>query len=172
VALIATASGCGKSTTGRLLAGRLGVPYHELDALQWIGPKWQEATAEDLRAAVEAIVQTESWVIDGTYRGKIGDIVPESADVLVWLDLPLRVWLPRLLRRTVRRLLTREALWNGNHERWRDLVHPTNSVVIHPLRHFRETRRTLETELGRFRVARLRTPAEVDEFLRNAARVT
>jgi adenylate kinase family enzyme len=172
VALIATASGSGKSTAGRALAQRLGAPYYELDALHHVGPNWQEATAEELLAKVEPIVATETWVIDGTYRGKIGDIVPKSADVVVWLDLPLRIWLPRLVRRTFRRLVTREELWNGNHERWRDLVHPTNSIVIYTLRHFRETRRTLEAELTPFRVVRLRTTAEVDEFLRNAARET
>ena len=30
----------------------------------------------------------------------------EHADVVVWLDLPLRVWLPRLVRRTARRIAT------------------------------------------------------------------
>ena len=42
-------------------------------------------------------------MIDGGYRGKLGDLVLEQADVVVWLDLPVRVWLPRLVRRTVRR---------------------------------------------------------------------
>ena len=53
------------------------MPYYELDALHHVGPNWTEATAEELRAKVEPIVATESWVIDGTYRGKIGDLVPE-----------------------------------------------------------------------------------------------
>ena len=29
-----------------------------------------------------------------TYRRKLGDLVLERADIVVWLDLPLRVWLP------------------------------------------------------------------------------
>jgi adenylate kinase family enzyme len=166
VCLIASASGCGKTTTGRELANRLGVPFHELDALHH-GPNWMPATREELLARVEPIVASDAWVVDGTYRGKIGDVVPEAADLVVWLDLPMRVWLPRLLRRTARRVLRKEELWNANRERWRDVLHPTNSVVLYALRNHRTTRRTLETELARFEVARLRSTAEVDGFLRS-----
>jgi adenylate kinase family enzyme len=164
VCLVSTASGCGKSTTGRLLAERMQAPYFELDALHH-GPNWQPRSADELRSMVEPLVRGESWVIDGSYRGKIGDLVPEAADVVIWLDLPVRVWLPRLLRRTARRLLSKEELWNGNRERWRDVLHPTNSVVIYALRNHRRTRRTLEVALSRIRVARLRSDAEVDRFL-------
>jgi adenylate kinase family enzyme len=166
VCLIASASGSGKTTTGRALANRLGVPFHELDALHH-GPKWNPATREELLARVEPIVASDAWVIDGTYRGKIGDVVPEAADLVVWLDLPMRTWLPRLLRRTARRVLRKEELWNGNRERWRDVLHPTNSVVVYALRNHRTTRRALETELARFEIARLRSTAEVDHFLRS-----
>jgi adenylate kinase family enzyme len=171
VCLVSTASGSGKSTIGLALAERMNVPYYELDALHH-GPNWEPCPADELRARVEPILRGESWVVDGTYRGKIGDVVPEAADLVVWLDLPLRVWLPRLLRRTVRRVLRREELWNGNRERWRDVLHPTNSVVVYALRNYRRTRRTLEAELARFRVARLRSPAEVETFLESVVPVS
>jgi adenylate kinase family enzyme len=171
VCLISTASGCGKSTTGRALAERLSVPYYELDAFHH-GPDWEPASADELRARVEPIVRGESWVVDGTYRGKLGDLVPGAADLVVWLDLPMRVWLPRLVRRTGRRVLRKEELWNGNRERWRDVLHPTNSVVVYALRNHRGTRRALETELARFRVARLRSPAEVETFLESVVPVS
>jgi adenylate kinase family enzyme len=170
VCLISTASGCGKSTTGLALAERMNVPYYELDALHH-GPNWEACPADELRARVEPIVRGESWVVDGTYRGKIGDLVPEAADLLVWLDLPVRVWLPRLLRRTARRVVRKEVLWNGNRERWRDVLHPRNSVVVYALRNYRRTRRTLEAELMQFRVARLRSPAEVETFLESVVPV-
>jgi adenylate kinase family enzyme len=169
VCLIATASGCGKTTTGRMLAERLGVPFYELDGL-YHGPNWTPATREEMLAKVEPIVATEEWVIDGTYRGLIGDIVPESAELVVWLDLPMRVWLPRLVRRSARYVTRRVELWNGNRERWRDVLHPTNSVVIYALRNYRKTRRTLAAELTRFPVVRLRSTREVDVLLRRAER--
>jgi adenylate kinase family enzyme len=169
VCLIATASGNGKTMTGRMLAERLGVPFYELDGL-YHGPNWTPATREELLAKVEPIVATEAWVIDGTYRDLIGDIVPESADLVLWLDLPMRVWLPRLVRRSARYVIRKQELWSGNRERWRDVLHPTNSVVIYALRNFRKTRRTLDVELALFPVARLRSTREVDELLRRAER--
>jgi len=171
VVIVSSASGSGKTTVGRALANRLGVPFHELDALHH-GPNWTEATPEELRAKVEPIVESDVWVIDGAYRGKLGDLVFERADIVVWLDLPLHVWLPRLLRRTARRVISREELWNGNREQLRDLVHPQNSVMFFALRHYRDRRRRYPSELARFPVARLRTTGEVDSFLRNAARET
>ena len=103
-------------------AGRqLGVPFHELDALHH-GPNWTEATPEELRAKVEPLLAEEAWVIDGAYMGKLGLLVVEAADTVVWVDLPMRIWLPRLLRRTVRRIHHREVLWNGNQESIRNAL--------------------------------------------------
>ena len=103
IAVIASASGNGKTTLGRELAGQLGVPFVELDALVH-GPGWVETPDAELRARVEPILASEGWVVDGAYERKLGDLVLRSADVVVWLDLPIRVWLPRLIRRTARRI--------------------------------------------------------------------
>ncbi len=94
VAIIATASGCGKTTFGRELAARLGVPFVELDAIHWQAG-WTELDATELLRRVEPIVTGDAWVIDGSYRMKLGDLVLDAADTVVWLDLPRRVWLPR-----------------------------------------------------------------------------
>ena len=122
---------------------------------------------EELRAKVEPIVASEAWVIDGAYRGKLGDLVLERADLVVWLDLPLSVWLPRLLRRTARRIVTREELWNGNREELRYALHPRYSVVVYALRGYRKRRRRYASELARFPLLRLRTTDEVEQFLRD-----
>jgi adenylate kinase family enzyme len=171
VAIISSASGNGKTTVGRALAEKLGVPFFELDALHH-GPNWAEPTIDDFRALVVPIVESDAWVIDGAYRGKLGDLVLESADLVVWLDLPLRVWLSRLLRRTALRVIRREELWNGYRERLRDVLHPQNSVIFFALRHYRDRRQRYPFELARFPVVRLRTTDEVDDFLRNAVRAT
>src|ERR1700761_7549385 len=103
VVLIPSASGNGKTTLGRALAERMEVPFVELDALVH-GPNWTETPDEVLAARLAPVLGSDAWVIDGTYRRKLGDRVLEAADVVVWLDLPIRVWLPRLVRRTGRRL--------------------------------------------------------------------
>jgi adenylate kinase family enzyme len=171
VAVIASASGNGKTTFGRALADRLGVPFFELDALHW-GPNWTEATPAKLRAAVLPLVEQEAWVIDGTYRGKLGDLVLESADTVVWLDLPMWVWLPRLLRRTVRRVVRGEELWNGNRESLRNVFLSRDSLLLYALKTNMRRRRAYPAELARFRVVRLRTTEAVDHFLRSAGRAT
>jgi adenylate kinase family enzyme len=168
VAVLATASGCGKTTVGRALAGRLGVPFVELDALHH-GPGWQEATAEELRAKVEPLVAQEAWVIDGGYQWKIGDVVVEAADTVVWLDLPIRVWLPRLVRRSARRIVTREELWNGNRESLRGVFVGRDSLIGYSLRNQRRRRREYPVRLRRYNVVRLRSQKEVDRWLETSS---
>lgn len=164
IAIVASASGNGKTTLGRELARRLEVPFHELDALNH-GPAWVEATPAELRTRVEPLVAGDAWVVDGTYRGKLGDLVLERAELVVWLDLPMRVWLPRLLRRTVLRIVRGEELWNGNRESWRGAFWGRESLVGFALRTHPDRRRRYPQELAPYRVVRLRSPKEVERWL-------
>ncbi|MGH3026103.1 MAG: adenylate kinase, partial [Gaiellaceae bacterium] len=133
VVVIGSASGNGKTTFGRALATLLGAPFHELDALVH-GPGWVETPDDVLRSQVERILAGGAWVIDGAYRGKLGTLVLDAADTVVWLDLPLAVWLPRLVRRTLRRILRQEELWNGNRETFRSAFWGRESLVLVALR--------------------------------------
>lgn len=167
IAIIASASGNGKTTLGRRLAERAGVRFVELDALVH-GPNWTETPDDRLRATVEPLVRSDGWVIDGFYEHKLGHLVLEHADLIVWLDLPTRVWLPRLVRRTWRRLRRREALWNGNSESLRSAVWGRDSLFGYALRsHFR-CRREWPRTLAGYRVVRLRTTREVERFAQRA----
>jgi adenylate kinase family enzyme len=168
VAVIGTASGCGKTTVGRALAERLGVPFVELDALHH-GPGWTEATAEELRERVEPILAGDAWVIDGGYQGKLGDLVLGAADTVVWLDLPMHTWLPRLMRRSGRRIFRREELWSGNRETLRGAFLGRQALVPFALRHYRRRRREYPERLGRFNLVRLRSQQEVDRWLETSS---
>jgi Shikimate kinase len=170
IAIIATASGCGKTTVGRRLALRLGVPFVELDAIHW-QPGWTALDSTELRRRVAPIVAADAWVIDGTYRGKLGDLVLDASDTVVWLDLPRQLWLRRLVLRTLRRILLREELWNGNRESLRRAVSGHDSLVGFALRVAPRRRHRYPTELARYRVARLRSQAEVDAFVRSTSRL-
>ena len=152
---------------GRALASSLDAPYVELDAIHHQAG-WTELDADELRRRVEPIVAGDRWVIDGSYRGKLGNLVLERADTVVWLDLPRHVWLPRLLRRTARRVLLREELWNGNRESLRGVFAGRDSLIAFALRNERRRRQRYPRELARYRAARLRSQAEVDTFLRHA----
>jgi shikimate kinase len=59
IAVVTSVSGRGGTTVGRALAARLGVPFHELDALFW-KPGWVESTAYPVRFAGYDVVRLRS----------------------------------------------------------------------------------------------------------------
>jgi hypothetical protein len=146
------------------LAERLGVTFVELDALVH-GPDWAETPDAELRALVEPVVRSDGWVIDGVYHQKLGSIVLDAADVVVWLDLPLRVWIPRLLRRSGRRIAGRQPLWNENRETLGAAVWGRESLLGYGLRTHLQRRRAWPSDLAAYRVVRLRSPAAVQRWL-------
>jgi len=157
-------TGSGKTTFARLLAEKLGVPHIELDALFW-KPSWVESSADELRANVEPLLMGEGWVVDGNYSGKLGTLVLDAADEIVWLDLPLRTTWWRLLRRTVRRLRTRELICGENRERFRQAFLSRESILLYSLRTYRRTRASRAAWTAGYRVVRLRSPHEVAQYL-------
>lgn len=167
IAVTASASGSGKTTLGRALAHRLRVPFVELDALVH-GPNWTETPDDELRALLEPVLAGDGWVIDGGYRRKIGDLVLGQADLVVWIDLPLHVWLPRLLRRTARRLSRREEIWNGNRETLRGAIWGRDALIPYAVRMHFSRRRRYPRELAVYRVVRLQSQEELDAFLSSA----
>ncbi len=167
ISVIASASGNGKTTVGRELARRLGVPFVELDALVH-GPDWRETPDDELRRLLEPVLAGDGWVVDGGYWGKIGDLVIRQADVVLWLDLPVRVWLPRLLRRTARRIRGHEQMWNGNRESVRGALWGREALIPYALRAHYRHRRQDPVKLARLPVVRLQTQAEIDRFVSDA----
>ncbi|MFI9504915.1 hypothetical protein [Nocardia sp. NPDC052566] len=108
------AAGSGKTTLGRALSAELGLPHHELDALFW-QPGWRRAAAGQFRASVAAITETDSWIIDGQYESAHPTLVA-AADTVIWLDVSLVTSMPRIVRRSLGRLVRGTPLWNGNSE--------------------------------------------------------
>lgn len=157
-------SGSGKSTVARLLAERHDLAYVELDALHW-GPNWTPCPDDELRARVEAAIAGEAWVVDGNYTGKLGELVLERAELVVWLDLPLRVTLPRLWSRTRRRMREQTVLWGGNRENWRDVLFSRNSLFLYTLRVHLTKRRHYEERLARYEIVRLRSRRQIEHWL-------
>ena len=80
------------------------------------------------------ILAGEGWVVDGTDQRKLGTLVLDAADTVVWLDLPIHVWLRRLARRTIRRMARREKLWNANRETLRNAFWGGDSLFVWALR--------------------------------------
>ncbi|NYG56880.1 AAA family ATPase [Nocardioides perillae] len=114
-------SGSGKTTVARRLAAELDVPHVELDALHW-GPGWSAASPAELSARIAEATAGEAWVVDGNYWGKVGPQVWERADTVVWVSPPRWRTTWQSVTRTLRRVVTRQELWNGNRERWSGLA--------------------------------------------------
>jgi len=163
IAVIGT-TGSGKTMFARRLAEHHQVPHVELDALHW-GPGWTEPKVDEFRARVEAALTDPGWVVDGHYGGKLGDLVLRQADLVVWLDPPLRTILRRLWVRTLKRIRKRDELWGGNRETWRGAFLSKNSLFAWALKtHFRR-RRTLPPTLAGLNAVRLRSPREAKAWL-------
>lgn len=124
-------AGSGKSRLAQHIARILGVPHVELDAIHHL-PGWEPIDPGEFLAVVRTIASADSWVIDGNYRTVVVDgPVWQRADTVVWLDLPRRVVMRQVVARTLRRLVHREVLWNGNREPFRNLLarDPNRSII-------------------------------------------
>jgi adenylate kinase family enzyme len=168
--LVVGNAGSGKTRLGRALASRLGVPYIELDALNHL-PGWTERTAEELQTLVADAIAPDAWVVDGNYRSKLGGLVYDRADTVVWLDYERPLVMRRVIGRTLRRVVTREELWSGNREPWSNLWSrdPMKSIVAwswtnHAHVRSRNEGLMAEAPAGQTWV-RLRTPAETARWL-------
>lgn len=164
-------SGSGKSRLGRELAQLLGVPWVELDRLHH-GPGWQAATAEELQHRVRALIDdADGWVVDGNYDSKLGTLVLDRSQLVIWLDLPLATKLARLSLRSASNWLNDRELWNGNRESLKGWFWGSRSLFLWTVRsHFRDRRKLPAVLAGRPSV-RLTTPGEVVSWL-NAFRAT
>jgi adenylate kinase family enzyme len=123
-------SGSGKTTLAAAIAAALDVPHLELDAV-FHQPDWKPLEAGLFREKVAGFVAADSWVVDGNYSA-VQDLVWQRADTVVWIDLPRRVVMRQLVSRTLRRMITRQELWNGNTESWRYLfcLDPERSILV------------------------------------------
>ena len=161
-------SGSGKTTTASQIARRLGIPHVELDALHW-EPDWTPAPLDVFRERVARALSGDVWVVDGNY-GKVRDIVWGRADTVVWLDYRLAVIMGQLVRRTWRRIVTRETLWGGNRESLRQTLFSRESILLWALQTYRRRRREYpilfdRLEYAHLTVVRLRSPRDMRTWL-------
>jgi adenylate kinase family enzyme len=164
-------SGAGKSTVASSLARLLGAVFLELDSLQHQAD-WTPLPVAEFRARVACVAAGERWVIDGNYS-RVRDLVWARADTVVWLDLPRRTVMRRVIWRSFWRAARRVELWNGNRERWRNLfsLDAEESVIVWAWQGYASNRARYEAAMAdpgnaHLRFIRLRSPASVRRFLR------
>jgi adenylate kinase family enzyme len=170
-------AGSGKTHLAGRLAAILEVPHVELDSIHHL-PGWEPISPDTFTAEVDAITSTDGWVIDGNYRAVVVDgPVWQRADTVVWLDLSRRTVMRRVTARTLRRMIRREELWNGNREPIRNLYawDPHRSIVRwawtqHAKYQDRFSSAMSLPELSHVTFVRLRAHSEVERWLHDLSR--
>ena len=168
VAIIGS-GGAGKSTLARRLGEITGLPVVHLDREFW-RPGWTETPKPEWRSKVASLVQRDEWIIDGNFGGTM-EIRLAAADTVLFLNFPRLLCTYRALKRTVTyRKRTRPDMAPGCDEKF-DLD------FLSWVWHFpAQTAARIEARLMQLRpdveVLRLRSPREVEAFLRDVERRT
>ena len=159
-------TGSGKSSAARAYAQATGLPeFSADDDIGWL-PGWQQRTVEEQRDIAAAIAAQDRWVLDSAY-GVWRDVVLPRAELVVGLDYPRWLSLARLVRRSLRRALTREPVCNGNHETLARLF-VEDSIIRWHFRSFtrkRQVMRGLRADSGMPPAILFRHPRQLDAWL-------
>ncbi|MGB3828471.1 MAG: adenylate kinase [Ornithinimicrobium sp.] len=140
--LVYGVTGSGKSHAARRIAELRGLPLVLADEVAW-QPGWQQLEPERQREVFAALAAGDRWVFDTAY-GIWLDVVLPRVDLIVALDYPRWFSLQRLLRRTGRRIVTREPICNGNAESLR-MAFSRDSIIAWHFRSFPRKRRRIRT---------------------------
>ncbi|MBT3345507.1 MAG: adenylate kinase [Gemmatimonadetes bacterium] len=161
-------TGCGKTTLALRLARSLDLQHIDADGLFW-GPDWTPVHHPILREQLVSALAAEAWITDGNI-GRFRDIQLPRITTLVWLDYPLRTSLPRLLQRTLRRVLTRQIVHGGNRESFSKQFLSRDSVFAFALRRHAGLRQHYEEliesrDAKHLRLIRLASPRQTRRWL-------
>jgi adenylate kinase family enzyme len=126
-------SGSGKTTLARELGRSLGLPFIEIDALNWQAG-WRDLYThdpEEFQRRLEEVTRREHWVIDGNY-GRVAEaaLIQARATHFVWLDYDRPLVMRRVILRSFARAVSGRELWEGtgNIERFGDWLKPDHPI--------------------------------------------
>ena len=89
--------GSGKSTFALALQRRTGLPLYHLDAIWWKSDR-THITREEFDERLRAILNTESWIIDGDYS-RTHEMRVKACDTAIFLDLDEKICLEGITQR-------------------------------------------------------------------------
>lgn len=158
-------AGAGKTTLAARVAERLQIPLTSADSLFW-RPGWVKVDVAEQRRLMGAVFAQDRWVVDSAWSSVRTETL-ERADLLVCLDYPWWLTGSRLLRRTVRRVVTKEHVCNGNVESLRTMLWGREAILVWWLRTVRSRHRSIArlAHLPHPDVVVLRRPADAEEWL-------
>lgn len=163
-------TGSGKSSVAHAYAAASGLPeFSADDDIGWL-PCWEQRTVEQQREIAAAVAARDRWVLDSAY-GVWRDIVVPRAELVVALDYPRWLSLSRLLRRSLRRVITKQPVCNGNVETLGRLF-AKDSIFYWHFNSFARKRRVFkewQADPDMPPVLAFRRPRELDEWLAQVA---
>ncbi|MDE6290473.1 MAG: hypothetical protein K2M16_02975 [Muribaculaceae bacterium] len=95
--LIIGCPGAGKSTFGRALAAKTGLPLFYLDMI-WHREDRTTVSREEFDIRLAEIMERPEWIIDGNYKRTLPARL-EEADTVFFLDYPIEVCLAGAIER-------------------------------------------------------------------------
>lgn len=125
-------SNSGKSTLAQAIGAKLGLPVVHLDLLYHVPlSNWVPRPAAEFRAAHDAAVEADAWVMDGNYSGVMGPRLERATGIVL---LGERRWpaLWRYLRRTLFQKERAGSLTGGRDSIKWEMIHLI--MVVQPQR--------------------------------------
>lgn len=168
--MIVGGPGSGKSWLSARLAPLTGLPVYHMDHIHWL-PGWVERDGLEKDMLVREVHLRDRWIFEGghsrTYRERAA-----RAELLIWLDLPISLRVPRVLWRSVRHS------GRVRPDMAEDCPETLGRQTAEFLRFMWRTRKTARLAVMRIvdrpppglAVVHLRRPAEVRAFLQGCRR--
>lgn len=167
MAIIGT-SGCGKTTLGSYLSAATKAKFVDLDELYW-SPGWIKRDDEEFFAEIKREISVDRWIVCGNYSRARHEIWP-FADVIIWLDLPLRTCLWRAFKRSLSRYIYKIPCCNGNYETLGRLF-GKESILLWIWNTYPRRKKTyssyFNTQTDTNRLIRLTNGNEVNQFIQS-----
>lgn len=156
--------GSGKSTLSKALASATGIPLHQLDSMVY-QKSGEPVDQAEFNEAHEVVLATERWIIDGFGPLESFNKRLESADTLIYIDLPYLTSYWLVAKRLFKGLLVKPEGWPEGSSVFRGTMESYKVLRLCP-RFWNETLMgTLETLSAEKTLYVIRSVAELDCFV-------
>lgn len=121
-------TGAGKTTMAKRVAEAIGATALDIDDFHW-QPGWVERTPAEMIELFREAFQSERWTLAGNHS-RTRDFTWGEADTVIWLNYSVWVVFPRLLWRTIKRVVTKEEVMPGCVETFRAQFMSKDSLLV------------------------------------------
>lgn len=162
--IVVGSCGCGKTYTGKKISKNFGIPFTDLDDLYWL-PNWIVQDRDKFISGIKETASKPSWVIAGS-QFSLRELTWPKADYVIWIDLPLPLLLYRVIKRSIKNIITKQPFCNGNYETLGRLFGKYSIVTWTIKRYFSKKQRygPIFTQGGKY--IHLKSKKELNNFLK------